>query len=101
MVASGEVPRHLGDEVEVGWRLRSDAWGRGYATEAAYVSLDIAFRVRRFPRVISRIERSNAASIRLASKLGLVRNTELESRDALQVYQIDRISWFARSDRGY
>jgi len=29
--------------VEIGWRLREDAWGRGYAREAATASLDFAF----------------------------------------------------------
>ncbi len=28
---------------EVGWRLREDAWGQGYAKEAAIASLDFAF----------------------------------------------------------
>ena len=27
---------------EVGWRLREDAWGQGYAKEAAIASLDFA-----------------------------------------------------------
>ena len=30
-------------EYEIGWRLREDAWGRGYAKEAATASLDFAF----------------------------------------------------------
>ena len=30
-------------EHEVGWRLREDAWGQGYAKEAASASLDFAF----------------------------------------------------------
>ena len=28
---------------EIGWRLREDAWGQGYAREAAAASLDLAF----------------------------------------------------------
>jgi hypothetical protein len=31
-------------EYEIGWRLREDAWGQGYAKEAATASLDHAFR---------------------------------------------------------
>ena len=30
-------------QFEIGWRLRESAWGKGYAKEAAVVSLDLAF----------------------------------------------------------
>ncbi len=36
------APNSAGD-FEVGWRLREDAWGQGYAKEAAIASLDLAF----------------------------------------------------------
>ena len=41
-LADGEGSSFLG-EYEVGWRLREDAWGQGYAKEAAVASLDYAF----------------------------------------------------------
>lgn len=31
------------DKAEIGWRLASDCWGKGYATEAARASLDWLF----------------------------------------------------------
>ncbi len=39
-------------DFEVGWRLREDAWGQGYAKEAAIASLDLAFN--RFARAARR-----------------------------------------------
>ncbi|ROS59635.1 RimJ/RimL family protein N-acetyltransferase [Frigoribacterium sp. PhB160] len=39
VVVSG---RALSDEVEIGWRLRRDAWGQGYAAEAAREVLRVA-----------------------------------------------------------
>ena len=101
LMGSGEIPQHLHGEVEIGWRLREDAWGRGYASEAARISLDIAFRIRRIPRIVARVDRRNAASVRILSKLKLARDRSLEIGDGLHVHVIDRMAWFAYSDRGY
>ena len=38
---------------EVGWRLREDAWGQGYAKEAAIASLDFAFDALGAERVVA------------------------------------------------
>ena len=59
--------------VEVGWRLRSDVWGRGLATEGGRAALERAFGPLRLDRVISIIDPGNAASLRVAEKLGLRR----------------------------
>ena len=42
--------------VEVGWRLRSDVWGRGLATEGGRAALELAFGPLRLDRVISIID---------------------------------------------
>jgi RimJ/RimL family protein N-acetyltransferase len=60
-----------GPEVEIGWRLVRAAWGRGYATEAAAAVLRHAFVELRLPSVVAVIDPANAASIRVAEKLGL------------------------------
>lgn len=39
--ARGTVPQISGD-LEIGWRLAHDCWGKGYATEAARATLDWA-----------------------------------------------------------
>lgn len=101
LIGSGEIAEHLHDEVEVGWRLREDVWGRGYASEAARVSLDIAFRIRRLPMVVARVDRRNAASLRILSKLDLARNRPMENDGGLHLYSIDRAAWFAHADRGF
>ncbi len=55
---------------EVGWSLHPDAAGRGYAHEAAVASLDYAFDVLGWDEAIHTIDADNAASIRLAERLG-------------------------------
>ena len=57
-------------EVELGWTLARDAWGRGYATEAALAVRDWAFRELAPPRLISMIYPPNVRSQRVAEKIG-------------------------------
>ncbi|HEX4214556.1 MAG TPA: GNAT family N-acetyltransferase [Candidatus Dormibacteraeota bacterium] len=59
------------DEVEVGWRLASSSWGRGLATEGGAAALECALGEVGLKRVISIIHRDNAASRRVAEKIGL------------------------------
>ncbi|MGY5779474.1 GNAT family N-acetyltransferase [Rhizobium sp. LEGMi135b] len=61
----------VGPDIEIGWRLNRLAWGKGYATEAAKPVLAHAFQTLELDRVIADIAPGNAASIRVAQKLGL------------------------------
>jgi RimJ/RimL family protein N-acetyltransferase len=56
--------------VEIGWTLTREAWGQGYATEAATAVRDWARDELGLERLISLIQPRNAASIRVAEKLG-------------------------------
>ena len=57
--------------IEVAWSVARDRWGRGYATEAGRAALGYAFDVVGAKHVISVMHPENAASIRVAEKLGL------------------------------
>jgi len=63
---------------ELGWMIDRSRWGRGYAPEAAAVALRFAREVLRKERVISLIRPANAASIRVAEKIGLRRDGSLQ-----------------------
>lgn len=63
---------------ELGWLLARPEWGRGYATEAARAALDHATGALGRERVISLIRPGNAPSARVAAKLGLRREGEIE-----------------------
>jgi RimJ/RimL family protein N-acetyltransferase len=56
---------------ELGYDFRSDHWNRGYATEAAAAVRDYALGVLAVPRLLSLIRPGNAASARVAEKVGL------------------------------
>lgn len=76
---------------ELGWVLGKPYWGRGYATEGARRALDYAFREMGRDHVISLIYPPNAASIRVAERIGetLEGRTELFGHEVL-VYGIHR-----------
>ena len=81
---------------EVGWLLRRESWGHGYALEAARVVVRRAFTAMGRERVISLIRPANARSIRVAERLGerLDGRAEIFGQEAL-VYAIDRAAWRA------
>jgi len=62
-----------GPEIEIGWRLRQDAWGCGFATEAAAPILDHAFETVKLSEVVAEIHPDNVGSLRVAEKIGLKR----------------------------
>jgi len=62
------------DGVEVGWRIRSEYWGHGYAPEAAQECLRYAFEELELDEVISFTAESNSKSRRVMDKLGLERD---------------------------
>ena len=56
--------------LEVGWSLAREHWGKGYATEGGAAALRYAFDIVGVAHVVSLIQPDNAASIRVAEKLG-------------------------------
>ena len=77
--------------VEVGWRLDRDAWGHGYATEAAVASLDWAWANLDVDRIIAVIDPANTASVRVAERLGMhtLRDDESDGRPVV-IMAVDR-----------
>ena len=57
--------------LEVGYHLRRDCWGHGYATEAARACMGYAFRELGAARVVSLIRPENVPSRRVAERNGM------------------------------
>jgi RimJ/RimL family protein N-acetyltransferase len=85
--------------LEVGWRLREDAWGQGYAKEAARASLDFAFERLGAERVVALTVEGNSPSWGLMLRLGMTRRPDLDYDTALWadgpviVYELRREQW--------
>lgn len=61
-----------GPAVEIGWRLAYDAWGGGYATEAARAALGWGLEHIRPPEIIAITARSNLRSQAVMRRIGMV-----------------------------
>jgi RimJ/RimL family protein N-acetyltransferase len=59
-------------QLELGWALIREHWGRGYATEAAAAIRDWAHERRPDDRLVSLITSDNVRSQRVAGRLGAI-----------------------------
>jgi RimJ/RimL family protein N-acetyltransferase len=59
------------DETEVGWVLRADAWGHGFATEAGRACVHWGFATLALSYLTAMIQPENLASIAVAERLGM------------------------------
>lgn len=81
-------------EVDVGFRIRRDCWGKGYATEAARAALEIGFNRYGLTRIVGRAMRDNVASHRVLLKLGMSFSHEIERDGAVWVvYRAESGEW--------
>ncbi len=65
-------------QAELGYDLRADCWNRGLATEAAAAVRDYSFRALGLPRLFSLVRVVNLASRRVAEKVGMKLEAEVE-----------------------
>ena len=103
-IAAESAPDGLRGAPEIGWTLRADAWGQGYATEAAAVLIDAVFGQFRHHRLFSQTSEANRASWRVMERLGLQRMAALDYVDPAyprdenptKVYGLTREQWQER-----
>jgi len=84
--------RFLG-HMELGYRFSRDAWGCGYATEAAWALLTETYRSTDLDTILACAHPDNAASIRVLAKLGFRYTCSKYSRPIameLPVFRMDR-----------
>ena len=95
----GQAP---GEELELGYRLRKAAWGKGYATEGSRALVDRGFAELEVRRVFAETMAVNTSSRRVLEKVGfrLVRTFHLAWDDPIEgtehgevEYELRREDW--------
>ena len=64
-----EKDKEFEDSIEIGWRLKKQYWGNGYATEVAIVLCELGIKMGK--TIVARAMIENLASIRVMEKAGL------------------------------
>ena len=90
--------------MEIGWRFREDAWGQGYAKEAATAALDAGIFGFDEDLIVALTVADNTASWGLMERLGMQRHAELDYDDTRYqapwrrtiVYAMHRQDWEAQ-----
>jgi RimJ/RimL family protein N-acetyltransferase len=70
-LAAPSFNAHFTPCVEIGWRLASNHWGLGLATEAARAVLNHGFETLRIREIVSFTVPGNVRSRRVMEKLGM------------------------------
>lgn len=66
------------DELEIGWRLRREAWGQGFALEAAQATIAWGWANRTDSRIAAWTVPANTASWGLMLRLGMQHRPDLD-----------------------
>jgi RimJ/RimL family protein N-acetyltransferase len=100
---------HFTPAVEVGWRLASAHWVKGYATEGARASLEVAFTRLGMSEIVSITVAANARSRRVMERIGRTRDPaddfdhpRVPDGSPLKrhvLYRIDRTRWQTLHER--
>lgn len=92
--------------VEIGWRLATAFWGKGYATEAATGALQVGFDRLGLAEVVSFTAENNQRSRAVMARLGMRYGGERFAHPALAadhplsmhvLYRLSREQWDARN----
>ncbi len=64
--------------VEIGWRLTPDAWGQGYATEAARAALRHGFEDHGLREIVAVAVPANVKSLAVMERIGMKRDLDAD-----------------------
>jgi RimJ/RimL family protein N-acetyltransferase len=93
--SAGLQPLDGTDEIEVGYSMIKDYWGKGIGTEAARAWLDHGFREKALERIVAVAHTENSASRRIMEKLGMTyEKTEFHYDAECAFYAISKETFY-------
>lgn len=60
------------NEIDLGYRFMKKAWGKGYATEAAYACIKYGFEKLNLNHIVGRAMPDNVGSLKVLEKCGMI-----------------------------
>ena len=75
-LAFQEYKTNFTPAIDIGWRLKRSAWGKGYATEGAQRCLEYAFNELEINKIISVCTINNKNSENVMKKIGMTKKGE-------------------------
>jgi RimJ/RimL family protein N-acetyltransferase len=83
------------DDLEIGFVLAPEAWGRGIATEIGRAQLAFGFEQLGRPRLLALVAAENKASVHTLEKLGMRHHSDIQppGRSPRRVYCLSADEW--------
>lgn len=79
---------------DLGYRFKKKYWGKGFATETAFATLDYGFNVLKLPWIGAAADVENAASNHILKKLGMQYLEDFHFEGApCHFYSVQRADW--------
>src|SRR5690606_25960568 len=87
--------------VDIGWRLATAHWNKGYALEGAKACMDHGFKTIGFEKVISMAPKVNVRSEKIMKRLGMHKRAEFKHPDLKEhphlqncvIYELNLNEW--------
>ncbi|MEO6232183.1 MAG: GNAT family N-acetyltransferase [Ferruginibacter sp.] len=74
-------------EIDLGYRLKQNFWGKGFATEAASHTLDHGFKKLNLSMITGKAHTDNLASLTILKKIGMkYKGEEIEDGSIIKVF---------------
>ena len=82
------------DEIEIGYRIATEFWGRGLGTEAARCAVSYGFKQLQVQSLIAIVQPTNHASVKVIKKLGFGGFVHSQyHRHGVRIYRMTAQQW--------